>query len=104
MARSGRVFIQNEYAGVIRETDDGYEFFYEKSYLEKNGSVAASLTLPLREQPYTSRYLFPFFDGMIPEGWLLGVVERNWKLDKNDRFGLMLASCRDCIGDVRIET
>jgi serine/threonine-protein kinase HipA len=40
---------------------------------------------------------------LIPEGWLLGVVERNWKIDGKDRFGLMLVTCGDCIGDVRIE-
>ena len=46
--------------------------------------------------------LFPFFDGLIPEGWLLGVVSRNWKINQNDRFGLLLSVCRDCIGDVNI--
>ncbi|MBT9837475.1 hypothetical protein GPK58_12955 [Blautia sp. MCC270] len=46
--------------------------------------------------------LFPFFDGLIPEGWLLGVVSRNWKINQKDRFGLLLAACRDCIGDVCI--
>ncbi|MBP5751348.1 MAG: HipA N-terminal domain-containing protein [Treponema sp.] len=65
--------------------------------------MPVSLTLPLREEVYVSNTLFPFFDGLIPEGWLLDVVERNWKLDGRDRFGLMLVACRDCIGDVRIE-
>ncbi|MBR4733926.1 MAG: HipA N-terminal domain-containing protein [Lachnospiraceae bacterium] len=103
MAREGKVYVQNRYAGLIKETDQGYEFSYDKSYLEKVDALSVSLTLPLREEPYVSNTLFPFFDGLIPEGWLLGVVERNWKLDDKDRFGLMLAACRDCIGDVRIE-
>ena len=103
MARSGRVYVQEEYAGMIHETDDGYEFSYDREYLAKGDAVSISLTLPLSEDVYSSRYLFPFFDGLIPEGWLLGVVERNWKIDPKDRFGLMLAACRDCIGDVRIE-
>ncbi len=103
MARSGRVYVQEEYAGMIRETDDGYEFLYDREYLSKGDAVSISLTLPLSEAVYSSKYLFPFFDGLIPEGWLLGVVERNWKIDPKDRFGLMLAACRDCIGDVRIE-
>ena len=61
------------------------------------------MTLPLSSDVYNSNILFPFFDGLIPEGWLLGVVERNWKIDGKDRFGLLLAACRDCIGDVYIE-
>jgi len=47
--------------------------------------------------------LFSFFDGLIPEGWLLDIAEKNWKLDPRDRMGLLLACCRDCIGAVSIE-
>ena len=47
--------------------------------------------------------MFPFFDGLIPEGWLLDVAEENWKLDRRDRMGLLLACCRDCIGAVSIK-
>ena len=47
--------------------------------------------------------LFPFFDGLIPEGWLLDIAEKNWKLNPRDRMGLLLACCKDCIGAVSIE-
>ena len=103
MAREGKVFIQNKFAGLIRETDSGYEFAYTDEYLNEGNAVPVSLTLPLQHEPYVSNTLFPFFDGLIPEGWLLGVVERNWKIDGKDRFGLLLVTCGDCIGDVRIE-
>ena len=103
MSRQGRVYVQNKYAGIISETDAGYEFQYDCDYLNDPDAVSVSLTMPLAGEPYRSGFLFPFFDGLIPEGWLLGVVERNWKIDGKDRFGLMLAACADCIGDVRIE-
>ena len=100
--RRGYVYIQNNYAGVIAETDEGYTFSYETEYLQRDDAVAVSLTMPLCDTEYISAILFPFFDGLIPEGWLLNVVSRNWKLDRNDRFGLLLSACRDCIGDVSI--
>ncbi len=103
MGRAGIVFVQNRKVGLIRETDVGYEFSYDREYLEGENALAVSLTLPLTQEIYSSNTLFPFFDGLIPEGWLLGVVERNWKIDGRDRFGLLLATCSDCIGDVRIE-
>ena len=53
--------------------------------------------------PYDSSTLFSFFDGLIPEGWLLNVVTRNWKLNRKDRFGLLLVACRDTIGNVTIQ-
>lgn len=101
--RRGLVFVQNQPAGTISETDEGYCFQYSDDYLSQKDAVAVSLTLPLQKEPYESKTLFSFFDGLIPEGWLLNVVAHNWKIDRNDRFGLLLCACKDCIGDVRIE-
>lgn len=89
-------------AGWLTEDEDGYHFTYTTDYLKSEKSKPVSLTLPLRQKPFDSALLFPFFDGLIPEGWLLAIVERNWKLDPRDRMGLLLACCRDCIGSVSV--
>lgn len=101
--RKGYVYIQNKYAGIVAETDEGYTFSYDAEYVKDNNALPLSLTMPLKEEEYQSTVLFPFFDGLIPEGWLLSIVSRNWKISSNDRFGLLLISCRDCIGDVCIK-
>lgn len=100
--RTAYVYVRNVFAGTLAETDSGYSFSYDKDYLKSDNAVAVSLTLPLSDEPYISRTLFPFFDGLIPEGWLLNVVSRNWKIDTKDRFGLLLVACKDAIGDVSI--
>ena len=100
--RKAFVYVCNEYAGLLEETDAGYSFAYDKNYLASKTPLPVSLTLPLREAPYESQTLFAFFDGLIPEGWLLDIVSHNWKIDQHDRFGLLLAACRDCIGNVSI--
>jgi serine/threonine-protein kinase HipA len=46
--------------------------------------------------------LFSFFDGLIPEGWLLDIAEKNWKLNPRDRMGLLLMCCKDCIGAISV--
>ena len=102
MNRAGRVFIQNRFGGRITETDQGYTFVYDPEYLKDESAKPVSLTMPLRGESYFAKTLFPFFDGLIPEGWLLHLVIRNWKLQTTDRFGLLLVSCRDCIGDVHV--
>ncbi len=89
-------------AGYLSETDTGYQFAYDKEYLQAAGAEPVSLTLPLKATSYDSKVMFPFFDGLIPEGWLLDVAEQNWKLDRRDRMGLLLACCKDCIGAVSI--
>ncbi len=100
--RSARILMQDRLAGYLQEREDGYEFRYAPSYRAELGAVAVSLSLPLRDEPYFDKRLFPFFDGLIPEGWLLEIAERTWKLDARDRMGLLLACCRDCIGAVSV--
>jgi serine/threonine-protein kinase HipA len=103
MNRGGTVLYNEIPCGKIRETDEGYSFEYDSEWLINPNAQAISLTLPLGKQAYKSKTLFPFFDGLIPEGWLLSVVTRNWKLDPEDRFGLLLVSCEDSIGDVSVK-
>ena len=100
--RKAYVYVRNVFAGILSVTDSGYMFAYGENYLRSENASAVSLTLPLSDEPYSSGILFPFFDGLIPEGWLLGVVSRNWKIDTKDRFGLLLVACKDSIGNVSI--
>lgn len=99
--RKAEVFYRNTLAGILSETDEGYVFCYDPDYL-RNNEEPVSLTLPLQKEPYISKVMFPFFDGLIPEGWLLDIAVKNWKIDTRDRMGLLLACCRDCIGAVSI--
>lgn len=94
---------RNFRAGILTQDAEGYTFEYDLDYLANEHAKAVSLTLPLRKSPYKGNVLFPFFDGLIPEGWLLDVAQRNWKIDARDRMSLLLACCKDCIGAVSVE-
>jgi serine/threonine-protein kinase HipA len=100
--RAAHIYVEDHLAGILEETEQGYRFQYAEEYLQLDHPQAVSLTLPLRSEPYQSNVLFPFFDGLIPEGWLLNVVEETWKVNPNDRMGLLLVSCRDTIGHVSV--
>lgn len=100
--RSAKVMVDGEIAGHISEMESGYRFAYEREYLALGNSQPVSLTLPLRSEPYVSKTFFAFFDGLIPEGWLLALAEKTWKLDARDRMGLLMTCCRECIGNVSI--
>ncbi len=102
--RSARILMHDRLAGRLSEDEEGYTFRYDPAYLADPGASAISLSLPLRPEAYHSNHLFAFFDGLIPEGWLLQIAERNWKLNPRDRMGLLLATCKDCIGAVSVET
>lgn len=100
--KRAKVFVGEAFAGVLTEDDMGYGFQYAPEYLSSDEARAISLTLPLTDKPYKSNVLFPFFDGLIPEGWLLDIAEQSWKISARDRFSLLLACCEDCIGNVSV--
>lgn len=100
--RSAEIIMFNIPAGILIQDDNGYHFTYYDTYLSLPEAQAISLTLPLQAKPFTGNTLFPFFDGLIPEGWLLEIAEKNWKLNPRDRMGLLLACCKDCIGAVSV--
>lgn len=97
------VFLRDRKAGVLTENENGYTFQYDRNFLLSDDAEAISLTLPLSEKPFHDKVLFPFFDGLIPEGWLLDIAEKSWKIDARDRMSLLLACCKDCIGAVGVE-
>lgn len=101
MNRAGAVYYEDRLAGRISENEEGLTFTYEKEYVDAQ-NPPVSLTLPLRTESYQSRVMFPFFDGLIPEGWLLDIAVQNWKLNPRDRMGLLLTVCQDCLGAVSV--
>lgn len=102
MVKQAYVYYRESLAGYLEETDEGYTFTYDQDYLKSGHAMPVSLTLPLQSEVFKSRTLFAFFDGLIPEGWLLNLAQNYWKLKGSDRFGLLLALCRDAIGAVSI--
>ena len=101
--RKGQVYYKEYLAGIITETNDGeYIFQYDEKYVNEHQSKFITFSMPVRKEPYYDKRLFPFFEGLIPEGWLLDIALKNWKINKNDRMGLLLACCQNCIGAVSV--
>ena len=102
--RKATIFYKNRVAGFLTETEEGeYLFQYTEEYRENHPHDFITFTMPVREAPFTDKRLFPFFEGLIPEGWLLDIASKSWKLNPNDRMGLLLACCQNCIGAVHVE-
>ncbi len=102
--RSAEIYYKEDLAGILTETDDGYYVFkYETGYVSSHPDDFITFTMPVSSSQYREKRLFPFFEGLIPEGWLLDIASRNWKINPNDRMGLLLACCQDCIGAVSVK-
>ena len=100
--RQAEIYRKGMLAGILTEDDGEYRFCYDSMYLKREDALAVSLTLPLQTEAYVSPVLFPFFDGLIPEGWLLDVALRNTDISILDRMSLLLLCCKDCIGSISV--
>ena len=99
--RRASVFYDSELAGHLTETSGGYTFQYDQAFLKKN--IPISISLPPRAEPYQSEELFPFFLGLLPEGWYLNIVSATQKIDSKDYFGVLLGTAgEDTIGAVTV--
>lgn len=103
MSRRGVVSLDGARVGVIEERGTGTRFIYDRAWLDDPDAVPISLAMPLREEPYEQEVgLLPFFANLLPEGWLLEISTEKLKISRDDGFGLLLATCADCIGAVEV--
>ena len=100
--RQAKIYRKDIFAGILTEDGGEYRFCYNETYLAREDAQPVSLTLPLQTDAFVSPVLFPFFDGLIPEGWLLDVALRNTDISILDRMSLLLLCCKDCIGSVSV--
>lgn len=103
--RKAEVYRNGVLAGILTEADDRtFEFQYIPEYFNDNSKPAISLTLPKDRLSFVSGYLFPVFYNMLSEGANRIVQSRQLKIDKNDFFGLLLATAQyDTIGAITIK-
>ncbi len=102
MGRRGIVSLDGERVGTIEDTETGSRFTYDPAWLARPDAVPVSLTLPLRRESHDARGLHPFFENLLPEGWLLEIATTKLKISKDDAFGLLIATCADCVGAVEV--
>ena len=102
--RKAKIYYNEVLAGLLTETNEGdYIFKYDEKYVNFHPDQFITFSMPVQKEPYIDNRLFPFFEGLIPEGWLLDIASENWKINTNDRMGLLLVCCANCIGAVSVE-
>ena len=102
--RKATVLYKDEEAGVLTQQDDGsFSFNYNDFWFTDNNKPAISLSLPKSKQEFHSKFLFPFFYHMLPEGSNKQVVCKLNRIDQSDYFGLLMTTAKyDSIGAVRV--
>jgi serine/threonine-protein kinase HipA len=102
MKRTAKVNISGRWVGILEEENGRTSFAYTADWLAQPDAQPVSLTLPLRTEAYSHAGLHPFFENLLPEGWLFDVAAKKLKISKDDPFGMLVATCADCVGAVEI--
>ena len=97
------IYVNDIFCGILTEDEEGFHFAYDKVYLVRPDAAPVSPTMPLTEEQYDKEMMFPVFDGLIPEGWLLDIASSSWKIAPRDRMSLLMACCKDCIGNISVK-
>jgi serine/threonine-protein kinase HipA len=98
--RKADVYLKGTKVGVLIEDEEANHFTFE--YLDEYDGSPISVTLPVRQTRFEFDSFPPFFDGLLPEGVNLEHLLRVYKLDRDDRFGQLLAVGEDTVGAVTV--
>lgn len=102
--RQAKVYNNGRLAGLLSELSPSeYVFRYDDAYFADKEAPAISLTLPKSQQEYRQSFLFPFFANMLSEGHNRTVQAAIHKLDREDDFGILLATAQtDTPGSITV--
>lgn len=110
MTRQASVFFNGILAGTLTKVEDNnkatprahFIFSYDDFYLSQ-GKPSIALDMPKRAEPYRSDFLFPFFEGLLPEGESRTLFCTQQKIDPRDSFSLLLKLAgKETIGAITV--
>ncbi|WPR73385.1 HipA N-terminal domain-containing protein [Algoriphagus sp. NG3] len=103
--KSAKVLRNSGLVGILSKSKQGtYTFTYDDAWYQDAKKPAVSLTLPKSAKEYSSNHLFPFFFNMLSEGVNLKLQARQYQVDEEDFFSLLLLTANsDTIGAITIE-
>jgi serine/threonine-protein kinase HipA len=99
--RKAKVFVDGLEAGILNEVVFNSKYVFE--YRDGYSGPAVSLTMPLSEKLREFSSFPPFFEGLLPEGFLLEGLLKFGKIDRNDFFAQLLAVGDDMVGNITVK-
>jgi HipA-like protein len=71
----GYIYLNDRYVGQVRRESGQFFLEYDSDYASDPETIPLSLSLP-KNQKHIFHKLFPFFEGLLTEGWLKEIQEK----------------------------
>lgn len=89
------IFINNRLAGrLLKQSSGAIEFRYDQSWLDWEHGFPISISLSLRESPYTGEAVIAVFDNLLPDN----AAGRRRVTERTGAYSLLERIGRDCVG------
>lgn len=100
------VYMNNQMVGTLSQISSGsLRFIYSQEWLQAKGSRPLSLSMPLREQPYSGDRVYNFFDNLLPDNESLRTrIQRRFSIPTSNCFDLLSYIGADCVGALQLLT
>lgn len=96
------VYLHGDRAGTLERLDGAkLRFTYDPDWL-RAAATPLSLSLPLREEPYSDPECRPFFAGLLPEGDFLKAIARSFGISAENPFSVLREIGGECAGAVSL--
>jgi len=98
-----RVFLNSRLVGLLRrETSGAISFQYDRSWLEWDSALPASLSLPLRQQAYLGAPVLAVFENLLPDNdTVRRQIAARAHAEGTDAYSLLRAIGHDCVGTLQ---
>lgn len=94
------VFLNGRLVGQLRrETSGAISFQYDRPWLDWDSALSVSLSLPIRERPYTGAPVLAVFENLLPDNDALRrQIAACTRAEGTDAYSLLAAIGHDCVG------
>jgi serine/threonine-protein kinase HipA len=99
--KRAKVYVDNIIAGELREIERGKK--YEFEYLEDYQGQSVSVKMPITKRLYEYNRFPPFFEGLLPEGFMLEFLLKQSKIDRDDLMSQLIKIGGNTVGNVNVK-
>ena len=97
------VFKNGIIAGYLLANRSHFVFLYDANYLA-NGGTSIAIEFPKTQKIFYSRYLFPFFSGLLPEGENKASTCKILRINPKNKLALLQELAQhETIGDITVQ-